>query len=319
MALSACGPGLSAPAPQAADPLLGSVPPEVVGSEGDGVNAPASESIFELIGTIERMAPAAWTINGLVLAILPETEIHGSFRVGELAKVHAVLTLEGSLAAREIDPVQARDPATLAGAEFDFSGTVEAMAVDEWTVGGTTFAVTPQTEIKALFDIGDLARVHLMVLADGALVAREIEATDAILDDASAGDEVEFVGFIDSIATDHWVVGGRTLAITPQTEIMGTFDLGDPVKVHAIVGSGGNLTAREIEPADIGDDGPIGDDDNGDDNGNDNGDDNSNDNGDDNSNDNGDDNSNDNGDDNSNDNGDDNGNDNGDDNGNDNS
>jgi hypothetical protein len=129
----------------------------------------------------------------------------------------------------------------------------------------------------------------------------------------SAGEENEIVGVVESIADTAWIVSGQTINIIPATEIKGSISVGDQVKVHAVLGSDGSLTAREIElfDGDIGGD----DNDNGDDNANDN-DDNGNDNADDNANDN-DDNGNDNADDNANDN-DDNGNDNGDDNANDN-
>jgi hypothetical protein len=142
---------------------------------------------------------------------------------------------------------------TLLGAEYDFTGAVESIAIDQWTVAGTTFAVTSQTEIKGTFDIGDLVKVHLLVGADGSLVAREIETPEAELEGAAEGDEVELVGVIESMGPEAWEIGGQTLAITPETEIDGTFAIGDAVKVHVFVGADGALTAREIEAAEVGD------------------------------------------------------------------
>ena len=221
--------------------------------------SPTEGATLELIGTIEQMAPEAWTLNGQVLAILPQTEIQGSFQVGDMVRAHAVIQSDGSLAAREISPVEAADATTMVGAEFDFTGAVEAMAVDEWTVAGTTFAVTSQTEIKDTFFIGDLVKVHVVVGVDGALVAREIEAPGAGLEGALEGTEIELVAVIDSVASDTWVIGGWALAITPQTEIKGAFAVGDAVKVHVLVGAGGTLVAREIEAAEVGDVGGLDD------------------------------------------------------------
>ena len=247
MTLAACAAPASAPGTESPAAPVTTTPPVRT------VESPTGEAILELVGSVEQIMPAAWTLNGRVLAILPQTEIRGSIRVGDMVKAHAVVQPDGSLAAREIEPAEAADPFALPGAEFDFTGAVEAMAIDQWTVAGTTFAVTSQTEVTGTFTIGDLVKVHLLVGADGSLVAREIEAPGAGIESAPEGAEVELVGLIDSIAPGQWVVGGWTLAITPQTEIAGTFALGEAVKVHVIVRAGANLTAREIEAADVGD------------------------------------------------------------------
>jgi hypothetical protein len=254
MTLAACAPATSSSAettdslPQTVAPVETTAPVETATSDVAGTEE------IELIGTIESMSPTAWTLNGQILAILPTTEIKGSFLVGDLVKAHAAVQADNSLAAREIEPVAGSESASLntIGAEYDFTGAIDAMAVDQWTVAGTTFGVTPQTEIKGTFAIGELAKVHVLVNSDGSLVAREIEAPDAELAAAGEGTEVELVELIESISPEAWVVGGQTLVITPSTEIKGTFTLGDAVKVHVLVGSGGLLTAREIEAAEVG-------------------------------------------------------------------
>jgi len=257
--LGACAPAAGTPEADSAEALIKTVAPV------ETVDAGAQGTEFELIGTIELMAPTAWTLNGKVLAILPATKLDGTFMVGDLVKAHAAIQADGSLAAREIVAVQGADASsmTLLGAEYDFTGAVESIAIDQWTVAGTSFAVTSQTEMKGTFDIGDLVKVHLLAGADGSLVAREIEAPEAELEGAAEGDEVELVGVIESMGPEAWVIGGQTLAVTPETEIEGTFAIGDAVKVHVFVGAGGALTAREIEAAEVGDmDDDDGDDDN---------------------------------------------------------
>ena len=246
MGLAACAPLAAAPETQSAESPAETVAP-VVETE-----APTSEAEIELTGSIERMTPTAMTLNGKVVAILPATELKGTFGVGDLVKAHATLQADGSLAAREIAAVQ--------GAEYDFTGTVEAIAFDQWTVAATTFAVTPATEIKGTFALGELVKVHVLVSTDGSLVAREIEAPEAELAKGGEGAEVELVALIQSISPEAWVIGGQTLAITPGTEIKGSFIVGDAVKVHVLIGAGGTLTAREIEAAEVGEFGKPGDD-----------------------------------------------------------
>ena len=259
LALAACAPG-AAPLPAATgEGLMKTVEP-VEPVETETLATPEAE--IELTGTVESMAPTAWMMNGKVLAILPATEIKGTIRVGDLAKAHAFVQSDGTLAAREIEPAQPGDAAelSLVGAEYDFTGAVEAIAIDEWTVAGKTFAVSSQTEVKGTFAIGDLVKVHLIVSTGGSLVAREIEAPDAGLEIAMQGAEIELVALIDAMGPEAWVIGGRTVAIMADTEVKGTFAVGDAVKVHLLVGAGGELTAREIEAAEVGEIGEMDDD-----------------------------------------------------------
>lgn len=66
----------------------------------------------------------------------------------------------------------------------------------------------------------------------------------------SAGEEIEFTGVVETITNDSWTISGRTVAIISLTEIKDVIEVGDTVKVHAILASDGSLTAREIELSD---------------------------------------------------------------------
>jgi hypothetical protein len=59
--------------------------------------------------------------------------------------------------------------------------------------------------------------------------------------------EVELTGIVEAMAAGMWTVAGQPVAITPATEIKGSIQIGDTVKVHAIPTAGGAFTAREIE------------------------------------------------------------------------
>lgn len=88
--------------------------------------------------------------------------------------------------------------------------------------------------------------------------------------------EVEFSGVVENIVTGAWKIAGRTVFIHTQTEVKGSFQVGDFVKVHAVVNGDGDLVAREIESADRDDDANSNDDDNSNSNSNDDDDDDSN-------------------------------------------
>src|SRR5690349_5877611 len=61
----------------------------------------------------------------------------------------------------------------VAQGEHEFIGTVEAINGTEWTIGGQTFLVTNATEFKNLLSVGDLAKVHVVVNADGTITIIE--------------------------------------------------------------------------------------------------------------------------------------------------
>jgi predicted transcriptional regulator len=78
----------------------------------------------------------------------------------------------------------------------------------------------------------------------------EIERAIRVSDNAgSFGDEIEFVGTVEAINADSWVVDGRTFALIPTSEIEGQITVGSLVKVHALQDASGNLFLREVELA----------------------------------------------------------------------
>ena len=137
--------------------------------------------------------------------------------------------------------------------ELEFSGAIEEMGSDSWTVAGVTFLVNSSTEIQPGLGLGDVVKVHAQLNADDELTAREIDAledddTDSFDNDENP-DEIEFVGTVEAIGANSWMIGGTTVAVTSSTEIKGDLVVGDLAKVHASM-INGVLTAREIEPAD---------------------------------------------------------------------
>ena len=79
-------------------------------------------------------------------------------------------------------------------------------------------------------------------------MARQIRLASA--DDAPNGmGEIEYVGTLDQVGEAEWTIGGLTVQVAQATEIQPGLNAGDWVKVHALIGEAGQLTAREIESA----------------------------------------------------------------------
>ena len=221
---------------------------EIALAHGDTPAAGQPGDEIEFFGTVEAIGANAWTVAGQSIGVTAETEIKGTIVVGDAVKVHALVNADGSLTAREIELAESVSSEDSAGSEAEFSGTVEAITLEAWTVNGLVVAITSETEIHDAIVVGDQVRIHAMVAPDGTLTAREIELEHD--DDPAAGmpgEEIEFFGTVQAISAAAWTVRGRAIAITSNTEINGVIGVGDPVKVHAIVETDGSLTAREIE------------------------------------------------------------------------
>lgn len=143
--------------------------------------------------------------------------------------------------------------------EIEVTGVVSMISDSAWAIGGQTFLITPQTEIEGSLEVGDLAKVHAFLGESGEVFAREIEPAedddpdDELTDLESNGNEIEFVGVVESIADPTWVIAGREVQVVAQTEVEGAIADGMLVKVHAVFIDGEGLVAREIEPVDAGD------------------------------------------------------------------
>ena len=64
---------------------------------------------------------------------------------------------------------------------------------------------------------------------------------------AEEGEEEEFMGLVESISAIVWRIGGLDVTITPATEISGSPQVGQMVKVKAVRDHSGALVARHIE------------------------------------------------------------------------
>lgn len=122
--------------------------------------------------------------------------------------------------------------------KIEFTGVVEVIGADSWTVGGRVVAVDAETEIDTGIDVGDEVKVEAVLQPDGTLLAHEIELRH---------ESIKFVGMVQAILSDTWTIDGRTVHVDGRTKIKGDIDVGDYVRVHAFEQSDGSLLAREIK------------------------------------------------------------------------
>lgn len=59
---------------------------------------------------------------------------------------------------------------------------------------------------------------------------------------------VAFIGIIDSMADDQWVINGNTVTVAPNVVRDGPFNVGDQVKVEGAVSPDGSFAVSRVEP-----------------------------------------------------------------------
>jgi len=107
---------------------------------------------------------------------------------------------------------------TTATDEVEFTGTVESINGNVWTIGGRTVVVDSATELTGFISVGQQVKVHASMGVDGSLAAREIELAgadgventnandnedDDVFDDANTNDNVDDDIFDDANSNDN--------------------------------------------------------------------------------------------------------------------
>jgi hypothetical protein len=91
---------------------------------------------------------------------------------------------------------------TLTSEEIEFTGVVESINGNTWTIAGRTVLVDIATELKDFISVGQTVKVHASMDAGGALAAREIELAETSgIEDAN--DNLDDDLFEDDNANDN--------------------------------------------------------------------------------------------------------------------
>ena len=178
--------------------------------------------------------------------------------------------------------------------DVTFTGVIESMSGDQWTINGQTVKVDQSVLQDGLYAVGDIVTVEAVVDADGSVIAQRVEIPAAAdvaaiststADNSSAAPQgpifndigTEAVGTVEAITDTSITVNGQTFTFAVGVEIKGDILPGALVKLHFIVNADGSLSVREVEFADPtltgngnnSNDGNVNDDNSNDDNSND--------------------------------------------------
>jgi hypothetical protein len=218
-------------------------------------------------GVVTSMGEEAWTVGGLTVFLGEATELEGNVTPGRTVEVTGETRAGGELYA---DRIRLRG--------LDFTGTVESIEGREWVIGGQRVEVPRGTPVDAGLGLGARALASIRVEDDGDWIARRIIALGPLPPPLTAtpvptpspappptqeedNEEIEIEGALEGISGSTWLVDGRQVLVTAGTEIEGSPDPGDQVRVRGRLQPDGVILAERIR-VEEGDDGGSSDGDN---------------------------------------------------------
>lgn len=157
-----------------------------------------------------------------------------------------------------------------------FTGVIEAINGNQWTINGQVVTVDPAVIRDGSFKVGDIVKLEGQVVQGGSVVATRLETPPAPVvivetptESASAAETPtpapatvaggnspaivfdnsgsEAFGSVDSITAGTVVIGGQTFTVTNSSEIKNQIQAGDFVKVHFALNADGTYSIIEIE------------------------------------------------------------------------
>ena len=201
----------------------------------------------EFEGAVTARSGDRWTVGGILVQVTAEARLVGPIEPGMIVEVRGTTQADGRVVAEEIRLRQ-----------YEFTGIVQEIRPDRWTVGGRQVRVLDITELDADIRLGDTVWVHAHADEDGVLAAREISlvtpsSAPAETDDpedqgtpAPEAEEMEFTAVVEAITATTWTIGGRIVLIDAGTSIEGAPTQGATAEVRAVRMPGGLWVAERI-------------------------------------------------------------------------
>ncbi len=154
----------------------------------------------------------------------------------------------------------------------EIGGTIESKTDGSLVLRGKEVVVPPGAEVKDQLEVGGWAKVTGVFRPDGTFEVRKIEVekkgkqdgekekdeeqdnADRGPGDGGSGKEqpsetttrIEIEGVVESKTNGSWVIAGRTVSVTAQTEIRGQTETGVSVRVAGTIRADGSIVAERI-------------------------------------------------------------------------
>ena len=183
-----------------------------------------SQPVFRIQGEgVVEQTGSVWHIAGRTFRTDSDTVFIGSAEVGDLVAFKARIVNDGSpILDRVVLITQAPEN------RFAFTGPVDSMGSDAWTIAGRTVQVDESTAIDGDILVGDIVEVKGDIIEDGEFLATDIH----LIEENEEGLPFAFVGVIDELNDSEWTISGITVTVDDHTNIEDGLIAGDIVQVR---------------------------------------------------------------------------------------
>lgn len=205
-------------------------------------------------GRIEAMEGTTWRIGGVPVEIFPETEILGPAAPDQKARVTAFLGPEGQLIAARIQVVSETPVPTL-----EPTGTPAETQTETPTPVPTRIPRPTPTPLPTATPVPTAMPLPPATATPTPAPAKTQEPTrtprptrtpEPTRTPKEEEETIEWKGMLQAISGSTWIIDGRAVQVTGDTEIRGDPRVGDRVEVRARRQSDGTLIAVRIKRED---------------------------------------------------------------------
>ncbi len=183
----------------------------------------------KLSGKITTISANEVVIDGKTILITPATRLDNGLAAGVTARVEFGVQPDGKLVAIEIETEQDDE---------HFSGVIESMSPDAAKIGGKTFVVNQATVLDSGLAVGVPARVEFVKMADGSMVAVEIETDQP---------KERVKGVATSVSGTQLVVDGQTFIMNDDSRVEQGIKPGDRVHVRFVTAADGSKLVTRVK------------------------------------------------------------------------
>jgi hypothetical protein len=192
---------------------------------------------YDATGVIESIDSRELVLDGSTLRLTEETVLGPGVTAGVRVRVRVKIADDGGLVAVDVVLLS---PATPSPAP------VEPTSIPPTKIEATEEREPTETAEPTEAETEDHGDGENATAVPEATETHEAEH-DGEDDEGFKPSEIEFKGAVQSISGSLWVVAGKTLSVTGETEIRDNPGVGDRVKVVAWIQENGDLWAERIE------------------------------------------------------------------------
>jgi hypothetical protein len=190
-------------------------------------------SEVEFTGSIESIQPNAWIVGGLAVQVEATTSIVGTPQINRLAEVKGATGPSG---------LRASSITIESAGEIDSTPEAEGTTTPE--VKASTETPEPTSTLEPTETAAPTGTPQPTRTPRPLVTSRPTATAEPV--------EVEFTGGVQAIDAATWNIDGTTIDVNANTEIRGSINVGQRVKVKAQRQGNGQLIATRIELLDGG-------------------------------------------------------------------